>query len=58
MPPETSPGFRGPYDYFLSLQESRYGRDEDGEVIIVDTYAGEASDVEDYYTDADDEREV
>ena len=58
MPSETSPGFHSPYDYFLSLQESRYGRDEDGEVIIVDTYAGEASDVEDYYPNTDDEREV
>ena len=35
----------GSYKNFLLLQESKYGRDEDGEVITYDEYAGPSLDV-------------
>ena len=45
----TSPapvlGYVGSYKNFLLLQESKYGRDEDGEVITYDEYAGPSLDV-------------
>ena len=45
----TSPapilGYMGSYRNFLLLQESKYGRDEDGEVITYDEYAGPSLDV-------------
>ena len=42
-PRSPSPGFRGTRDAYLALQESRYGRDSDGEVREVDEYAGDVS---------------
>ena len=45
----TSPapilGYVGSYKNFLLLQESKYGHDEDGEVITYDEYAGPSLDV-------------
>lgn len=44
--PAPSPrrsGFRGTREAYLALQESRYGRDSDGEVREVDDYDGESS---------------
>ena len=38
-------GYVGSYKNFLLLQEAKYSRDEDGEVITYDKYAGLSLDV-------------
>ena len=38
-------GYVGSYKNFLLLQESKYGRNEDGEVITYNEYAGPSLDV-------------
>ena len=39
----SSPVFRGTYEDFLALQESRFGRDDNGEIRVYDKYGGEES---------------
>ena len=45
MSPAPVLGYVGSYKNFLLLQESKYGRDEDGEIITYDEYAGPSLDV-------------